>query len=72
MFWKDTYISTSSPETHLSSYYTERKARHREASSPHCHMSGDRGKGWYREKVGVRWLIWREVSMPQHLKSISS
>ena len=41
----------------MSSYYTERKARHGEASSPHCQMSGDRGRWWYREKVEVRWPI---------------
>lgn len=59
------------PRNHLSSYYTERKARHEEASSPHCRMSGDRGRGWSREKTGVRWPIRKEVPMPPHPKSIS-
>lgn len=30
------------PRNHLSSYYTERKARHRETRGPHCWVSGDR------------------------------
>lgn len=32
------------PRNHLSSYYTERKARHRETRGPHCRVSGDRGR----------------------------